>query len=325
MIRRFYVMPLDRRATRPQVDQLLTALGEADRFIPGLVDSYAAEDADSRTVMWEMAFRDEDAYVGPYMVHPYHIATIDSYLLGDSPERLCHDFAAMRYRVPDDAVRLEQGVRRVLLMNAADGSDTSMLQELADRGTGTAASVLATDDIGWRSSKGSRGLTWSHVWEQTFADQQALDAYLATAEGVACSDRDGLRRLGADVKSLQVLTYPFVLEPSRQDPALPLTDEPFLYVITARLGLPDVDAYVRLLEQEYDASLGRAGASLLSRVRSVEGGYLEAEVQSTWRFESMVAFKDFRSAMPTDPSWNRFVLEAMPLLRGGTRRLYRTV
>jgi hypothetical protein len=231
----------------------------------------------------------------------------------------------MRYRVPAGAARLEQGIRRVLLMNVAEGSDTSMLQSLAERTEASATSVLATDDIAWRSSKGSRGLTWTHVWEQGFADRAALDAYLATPDGVAGSNRDGLRRLGADVRSLLVLTYPFSLGAAPREPEVPADDEPFLYSITARTAIQDADTYVRLLEQEYDVALVAAGATLLHRWRTLDDAYLETEVQSTWQFASREAFKDFRVATTTDPSWNRFVLEAMPLVRGGTRRFYRAV
>ena len=325
MIRRFYVLPLDRGVSDLKADELLTALTESDRFISGLTDSFAGIDVDSRTIVWEMTFRDEETYAGPYMVHPYHVATIDSYLLGDSPERLSHDFAAMRYRIPDGTPHLKEGIRRVLLMNLADGADTSILEALADRSEGTATSVFSSDDIAWRSSKGLRGLTWTHVWEQGFVDLAALNEYLTTPDGVACSNRDGLRRLGADVQSLLVLTYPFSLTAAPRDPDVPTDDQPFLYTITARTSVQDAEPYIRLLEQEYDVALAEVGAKLQSRWRTLDDAYLEAEVQSTWQFDSMVSFKDFRSAMTTDPSWNRFVLNAMPLVRSGTRRFYRAV
>lgn len=323
MIRRFYVMPLIDGIDDERVDEMTASLSATDRYITGLTDSFAAVDLHSRTVVWEMTFRDEESYTGPYMVHPYHVATLDNYLLADSPEQLSRDYAAMRYTVRAGTPRLERGVRRVLLMNLGDGADVSALEAIADRGDGTALSVLATDDIRWKSSKGSRGLTWTHIWEQAFTDADALDVYLRTADGVASSSRDGLRRLGADVRSLQVLTYPFELHEAPPEPVLAPDDESFLYTITARLSARDVEEYVALLEGEYDVALGRVGAVLLHRWRTNEDAYREAEVQSTWRFDSMAAFVALRTAMPIDESWNRFVRSAMPLVRSGTRRFFR--
>ncbi|MET0710900.1 MAG: hypothetical protein ABWZ30_00135 [Jiangellaceae bacterium] len=322
MIRRFYVLPLERAVPEAKIEEMVAALTAADHLIPGLDDSFAAIDQDSRTVVWEMTFRDEETYTGSYMVHPFHAATIDNYLLGDSPERITHDFAAMRYRVPEGAPRPARGIRRILLMNIADGADLQALEELAVRGDHMLTSVLAPDDIGWLSSKGRGGLTWTHIWEQAFADLEALDHYLASPDGVAGSDRDGLRRLGVDVRSLKVLTYPFALEPAPAGPVT-LDDRPFLYTITARVANDDVETYLGLLEQEYDVVLARAGATLQSRWRTLEGGYLDVEVHSTWQLSSLAAFKELRTVMLDDPSWIRFVLRAMPLVHGGTRRFYR--
>ncbi|ALJ18867.1 NIPSNAP family protein [Microbacterium sp. No. 7] len=325
MIRRFYVLPIDPGVPDERIDDLVRALGESGRFIAGLHDSFAAVDLHSRTVVWEMTFRDEETYTGPYMVHPYHVATIDDFLLGDSPERISHDYAAMRYRMPEGVPRLERGVRRVLLMNLGEGADAGPLEEYAAAGPHMPLSVLSTDEVVWKSSKGSRGLTWSHIWEQGFEDEAALRAYLATPAGIATSNRDGLRRLGVDVRSVLVLTYPFALPPAPPEPAVPEDAEPSLYTVTARLAPGDVDAYVSLLESEYDVSLARAGAVLRHRWRTIDDGYREAEVQSTWEFPSLEHVKGFRTAMAADPSWNRFVLRAMPLVRGGTRRFLRPV
>ena len=86
MIRRFYILPLMPGVPDAQVQEMIAVLGAADRFIPGLLDSSAGVDLDSRTVIWENTFVDEASYSGPYMVHPYHIGAIDNYVMPDSPE-----------------------------------------------------------------------------------------------------------------------------------------------------------------------------------------------------------------------------------------------
>ena len=68
-----------------KAQEMIAVLDAADRFIPGLLDSSAGVDLDSRTVLWENTFVDEASYSGPYMVHPYHIGAIDNYVMPDSP------------------------------------------------------------------------------------------------------------------------------------------------------------------------------------------------------------------------------------------------
>jgi hypothetical protein len=323
MIRRTYILPLRPGITAEQTDELVTAFDETDQYIPGLVDSFAGLDMHTSTVVWEMTFRDEESYTGPYMVHPYHIGTLDNYLLGDSPERLCQDFTSSRYRIPDSAPRLEAGIRRVVLLQLPQDADTAVLDGLAAPGNGVATSTFGTDDLAFRGSKGRK---WTHVWEQGFTDMAALSAYLRTPGGAATSTRDGFRYLGLKVTAVQVLTYQFKLKPAQSPPGIP-PSEPILYTMTARTAIDDADAFIELLVREYDPSLARAGGRLLHRWRTLDHAYGETEVQSTWQLESLTAFKDFRQATVggDDPSFNRFVVNGMPLVKSGTRRFYRAV
>jgi len=100
---------------------------------------------------------------------------------------------------------------------------------------------------------------------------------------------------------------------------------PVLYTMTARTAPEDVEAFIGLLVRDYDPSLARVGGKLLHRWRTLDNAYREAEVASTWQLESLTAFKDFRQGTVAgdDPSWNRFVLNGMPLVKSGTRRFYR--
>lgn len=322
MIRRIYVMPVNPRTSANTVSEFVRALNDADLHIPGMRDSFAAVEASSNTVVWEMVFQDEETYTGPYMVHPYHIATLDNYLLADSPERITHNIGATRYRMPPSVLRLQEGVRRIILLQVPEGASTAAIEGLVAKDDLMAASTWAADDLAWRSSK---GLNWTHVWEQTFTDGSALDQYLKTPEGVASSTRDGLRYIGANVSSLRVLSYPFVLKSMTPSPAAPTGQSPVLYSMTIRTALEDFGAFIDILETDYDPSLARVGGTLIHRWRTLDGAYSDPEVQSLWRLDSLTTFKDFRSATVAgaDESWNRFVTYGMPLVRSGARRFYR--
>jgi hypothetical protein len=324
MIRRFYVLPLKPTVGPAQVDELLAALRATDQYIPGLLNSSAGLDLASRTVVWENLFVDEESYAGPYMVHPYHAATLDDYVMADSPLCLTQDIYATRYNVPGEPAELRTGIRRLVLMNLAEDADTDILESLAAAGPDVATSVLARDDVGWVSAKGR---PWTHIWEQAFTDEHALNRYLHTPAGVASSSVEGLGRRGVEVQSAKVFTFPFDIKPaSEQTPTDPPPDDvPLLYTITAHLAPDDVDVYVDLLERLYDPAVAANGGHLVQRWRTVEQAYAEAEVHSTWQLESFAAFSTMRASTYSDPSWNRFVSEAMPLVRGGTRRFYRVL
>lgn len=323
MIRRFYVMPLDANATAAEIDGLLSALDDADAFIHGLLDSTAGLDASGSAVVWEMRFVDEETYTGPYMSHPYHMATLDNHLIPDSPECLTHDIATVRYELAGSGPRLREGIRRLLLMELQEGADTSALEERAARGEGMATSVFSPDDVAWRFP--GKGSSWTHVWEQGFTDPDALERYLATPEGIASSSLEGMRRMGVDARSLRVLRYPFRIKPPQSPPEIGSQTLPILYTVTARTSIEDADAYVSLLRSHYDPPLAAAGATLLHRWRTVEHGYRDAEILSTWRLDSVAAFSPLRVVIVNDPSLSRFVLDGMPLVKSGTRRFYRAL
>jgi hypothetical protein len=321
MIRRFYILPLNPGVREADVQDFIQVLGAADQFIPGLLDSSAGLDFDSRTVLWENSFVDEATYTGPYMAHPYHAGAIDAFVMQDSPQCLTHDTFTVRYQPTERPPRLEKGVRRLVMINIAEGADASAIEALADRPAGMATSALRPDDVGWVSAKGR---AWSHIWEQGFADRDALDRYLRTRDGVATSSLEGLKRLGVDVVSLKILACPFALNPVQSPPALSGETFPTFYTITARTAPEDLDAYLGLLEACYDPYVAEAGGRLVHRWRSVERGYDFAEVVSTWEIASVAAYHAMRLKTGTE-GWKRFVRDAMPLVKGGSRRFHRAV
>ncbi len=324
MIRRFYILPVNPGVPDATVQEMIGVLGAADRFIPGLLDSSAGVDFDSRTVLWENTFVDEASYSGPYMVHPYHIGAIDNYVMPDSPECITDNTYATRYTTPDATQKVRGGIRRVLLLNASTESDASAIEALAAQPQEMAASVFGADDVGWVSAKGR---AWTHVWEQAFTDMAQLKRHLATDEGMACSSVEGFASLGIGLGSLKIFTCPFELSPAEHQspPETPPDTAPVLYTITARTAAADADAYVELLERCYDPFMAENGTTLLERWRTVDQGYLEAEVHSTWQIDSLAAYCDLRAKTISDPQWTAYAKDAMPLVQGGSRRFHRAV
>ncbi len=321
MIRRYYILPLRPLVSDEKVQELLDVLRAADRFIPGLQDSSAGVDFDSRTVLWENAFVDEVSYSGPYMVHPFHIGAIDNYVMADSPECLTQDIYVARYQTADATQRLRNGIRRVLFLNVSTDADALAIESLAAQSDAMAASAFGADDVGWVSAKGR---AWTHTWEQGFTDTAQLQRYLRTRDGIACSSLEGFTRRGIHLGALKIFTCPFELTPvEMQSPAVtPPDDRPALYTITARTGIDNVERYVELLERLYDPFMDDCGSRLVHRWRTVDRGYLEGEVQSTWHLDSVAAYSELRARTYADPGWNDFVRDAMPLVRGGSRRFH---
>ncbi len=322
MIRRFYIMPLNHRATPENVAEFIRVYDACDSFIPGLSASAAGLDFGGETVVWENIFDSEETYSGLYMIHPYHGCSLDSYLMADSPELLTHDIFPVRYELSGDIPRMESGIRRLVLMNLSDETESIAGKFLSERPDYVATTVFSRDNVKWVSPKGK---AWTHILEQGFADETALDAYLSSAHGIATSSKDGLRRLGIDIDGLKIFSYPFELKAEQHPAPLPEEDGPAFFAITAQLEIGDVAAYVALLEGSYDLHMKDSGCKLVQRLRTVDQGYLGAEVQSIWELPSMAHYNPMRFSTGGDANWTRYALEAATLVKGGTRRFYRGV
>ena len=322
MIRRFYIMPLNHRATEENVTRFIEDYAACDQFIAGLSASGAGLDFNGDTVIWENVFDSEDTYAGLYMVHPYHACTLDSYLMADSPELITQDTFTVRYELPGDIPRIEQGIRRLVLMKLPDEAESTAEKLLSEPAEHVATTVFSRDNVKWVSPKGK---AWTHILEQAFADEDDLDAYLESAHGIGTSSKDGFRRMGVDIDALKILTYPFELKPLQTPAPLPADDSPVFYAITAELDVGDVNAYVSLLESSYDLHMADMDCKLVQRLRTADEGYLKAEVQSIWELPSVAHYNKMRFSTGGDANWNRYTLEAMTLVKGGKRRFYRGV
>ncbi|MEM8706846.1 MAG: hypothetical protein AAGE98_10350 [Actinomycetota bacterium] len=318
MIRRHYVLPVRADADPTTVDEMLEVLRAADRFIPGLLDSSAALADDGSTVIWENSFVDEAAYTGPYMVHPYHVGAIDDFLMPDSPTALVFRSHAVRFSRPDEVPTLRAGIRRLVLLGLED-DQLATIAALAADATDMTTSFFGADDVGWVSGKGR---TFSHIWEQGFADREQLDRHLRSPTG---STPEQLVSAGIDADAIEVFTCPFSLRPTEDQnpPPMPVDDGPIHYSLTHRVDPDDADTLAAMLDELYDPFMADNGVVLVNRSRTVEGGYRMVEIDSTWEIESLAAYGAMRSGLVTAAGWGLFVRDSIPLVRGGRRRFHR--
>jgi hypothetical protein len=119
VLRRFEIYSLAAGAGADRVRALATACRRCGEFIPDILHSrvgWNLSDAPAQLV-WEHAFASPVAYQS-YMVHPYHAAVLDRYLLNDSPERVVvdNDLGAglVGYDCDGPAFAMAGGVRRLV-------------------------------------------------------------------------------------------------------------------------------------------------------------------------------------------------------------------
>lgn len=194
MLRRFEIYSLDPAAPPAAVERLRVALRDSPRYIPEVRHSAVGDNlADSPVrLAWEHAYDSPEAY-RRYMVHPYHAAILDRYLLADSPERVTSsnglEVGLAGYAWADDRFALASGIRRLVFVDLRSAEELDVAR-VADRAAsapsevpGLAVSVFAENSMAARWFDGesvtATAPRWSHIWEQGFADEAAYDAYAA--------------------------------------------------------------------------------------------------------------------------------------------------
>lgn len=207
MLRRFEIYSLAAGAGADRVRALATACRRCGEFIPDILHSrvgWNLSDAPAQLV-WEHAFASPVAYQS-YMVHPYHAAVLDRYLLNDSPERVVvdNDLGAglVGYDCDGPAFAMAGGVRRLVLLRVDRRASPAEIDRLA-RTLGDAPadddrmilSVVGANTLGPAWFDGVTPITgrprWTHLWEQGFGDAAALDAYRDGASLLAGAERRG--------------------------------------------------------------------------------------------------------------------------------------
>ena len=196
MLRRFELYRLATGVPASRVDALVSACRGCGRFIPEVLYSrvgWNRSDAPARLV-WEHAFDSPESYRS-YMVHPFHADVLDRYLLHDSPERVVVDaglgaglvgYECRGARVRDGRGR--PGTRSPARHRRSASPPTiHRLERTLTDAPGDAdqmiLSVVGANTLGPAWFDGVTPVAgrprWTHLWEQGFADTEALDAYRA--------------------------------------------------------------------------------------------------------------------------------------------------
>ena len=216
MLRRFEIYSLRDSAPPDAVAALRRALRDCGRFIPEVERSAVGTNRSSAPLhlVWEHAYASVDAY-RRYMVHPFHAAVLDRYLLVDSPERIVSENSLGAGLVgytadgpmPDETV----GARRLVLLQLGRDADARALraftQQVSDargRWSGMTASVLAENTFGSRWFDAVTPIggepAWTHLWEQGFRSVADLDRAQETESCLATARRDGIVRRSLELE-----------------------------------------------------------------------------------------------------------------------------
>ena len=222
MLRRFELYDVRPDAPDDEVRKLARACRDSGRYIPEVLDSAVGVNLSDAPVgvVWEHAYASVEAYCR-YMVHPYHAAVIDRFVLSDSPERVVADdtlgAGLIGYSCDTPRYRLDGGIRRLVLLRVdrhaspADvGAMTGLLESVPETVPAMTVSVVGANTLG---SAWFDGVTpvmgpprWTHVWEQGFADRDRLASYLEGSTELAAVERGGWAgwRHGVVVRAAQV-------------------------------------------------------------------------------------------------------------------------
>jgi hypothetical protein len=207
MLRRFEVYALRPDAPAHRVRDLESACRRCGEFIPEVLDGAVGRNLSDAPIelVWEHAYASPEAY-RRYMVHPYHAAVLDRYLLPDSPERIVIDgpLAAglFGYACDTPSYRMDTGLRRIVLLRLeADASAADVarvgrtLEDTRHAAVDMAVSVFAANTMGAAWFDGVTPVMgpprWTHLWEQGFPSLDALDAYRHGESTMAGVERAG--------------------------------------------------------------------------------------------------------------------------------------
>jgi hypothetical protein len=206
VLRRFEIYAIDAAVPAPSVTAFEDACAGSGRFIPEVLYSKVGRNLSDAPVrlVWEHAFDSVEAY-RRYMVHPYHAAVLDRYLLHDSPERIVQDddlgAGLVGYHCDGPVFDMAGGVRRLVFLrverHASPAEMGRLEQALGDaaRSESMPVSVVSPNTLGaaWFDAVTPMAgrPRWTHLWEQGFDDLEAFEAYRDGASPAAEAERRG--------------------------------------------------------------------------------------------------------------------------------------
>ena len=233
MLRRFELYSLAGERA-PGVAALEDACRRCGEFIPDILFSRLGGNRSDAPLdlVWEHAFASPASY-RRYMVHPFHAAVLDRYLLHDSPERVVTDnglgAGLVGYHCDGPVFHLDSGVRRLVLLRvdrrappAALLRFTQILADAPAQVDGMVVSVAAANSLGgaWFDGEAPVGPRprWTHLWEQGFRTPDALASYRDGTSIPAEAERRGWEGW-MDGLVAGALSVHYDLDPARADVA----------------------------------------------------------------------------------------------------------
>ena len=185
ILRRFEMYSFEGQAA--SVDAFARAGLDCARYIPEVLHSAIGKisGAPPLNFAWEQAYASPESYQR-YMIHPFHAALLDRYLMIDSPECILTGNALgvglIGYRAKPEEFFLPSGARRVIAMQLREGAEEAFAA-LAAAHHGKDGMVVSCFKDNWF------GARWfdaesivdpnpmhSHIWEQGFSSLAAAQA-----------------------------------------------------------------------------------------------------------------------------------------------------
>ena len=205
MLRRFEMYAVARDPADDAVRAFETACRRGGEFIAEISHSTVGWNLSDAPVqlVWEHAFASPYAYQR-YMIHPFHAAVLDRYILPDSPERVVSDndlgAGLVGYHCDGPVFEMRGGVRRILLLRltrqATPGAVRRMEEALRDAPAAAEQMIMSVVGANTLGAAWFDGVTpmggrprWTHLWEQGFVDRDGLDAYRHGGSALADAER----------------------------------------------------------------------------------------------------------------------------------------
>lgn len=322
MLRRFESYGFAPGAPTAARDELARVLRGTGHVIPEVLDSAVGRNRSAVGVdlVWEHAYERPEAYAR-YMCHPFHICVLDRYLLPEHPECITASrrelqLGLLGYEVDDARFRAASGIRRLVALriptDAAPAAVAGFLASLdarVDAVAGRTVSVAAPNSMGLEWFPDG----WTHVWEQAFVDEDAMQAALP----------DEAARLAAGPVGEWVdLWYPIEADDGS---AVPVAERdwppgPVVMIDTVEVAETDAAAYVDAFERWYLPGATARGMELLGCWSTPAGLGEDVTVTTVFAVGTWADWERARNAAVLDPDLGSWLAARRAVMRSGRRR-----
>ncbi|MFA5884394.1 MAG: NIPSNAP family protein [Acidimicrobiia bacterium] len=323
MLRRFETYGFAPHATPELRDELARVLRRTGLYVPEVLDSAVGRNRSAAGVdlVWEHAYEHPASYAH-YMCHPFHICVLDRYLLPENPECITASRRELRlgllgYEIDGAPFRVDGGVRRIVAMrtatDAAPDAVAALLAEMNAR-VGAVPEVLASV-----AAENTMGLEWfpdgwTHVWEQAFADEAAMQRV---------AEHDAALLAASPMGEWVDVWYEIDAEPAGADPDVDLAPPPPgpVYMVDAVDVAPsDADRYVDAFERLYLPGARQRGMSLAACWHSPRTIGEDVTVFVVFDVGTWAEWEQARNAAVVDPAMPEWLAARREMMRRGTRR-----